>query len=252
MKSRAQSALAGRFAAAVMVTLSYFIWIYLLSYSGSIISAMIGRMPVFSGLKISIETQITYTVISSLIAAFLSIISEMFVCGMDLYYLNISTGRDAQNSDIFAGFRDNPSETFKIAAFLMLPSIILSLPYNIFADLYLLTGIKKFMYMAILFVALAFLTSFYMHLTYGMAFFLKLDFPSYSAGKILRLAREKITGHRVRLFLLDLRFIPMLLLCVLSMGIGMTWVYPIMLEAHALFFLNLMNPGHYIPIDERI
>ena len=85
-----------------------------------------------------------------------------------------------------------------------------------------------------------------------MAFFLKLDFPTYSAGKILHLMREKITGHRLRLFMLDIRFIPMLILCVLSMGIGMTWVYPIIVEAHALFFLNLMNPGHYIPIDERI
>ena len=235
-----------------MVTLSYFIWLYLISYSGSIISAMIGRMPVFSGLKVSIEAQIAYTVISSLIAAFLSIIGEMFVCGLDLYYLNISTGRDGQNSDLFAGFRDNPSETFKIAAFIMLPSIILSLPYNIFADLYLLTGVKNCLYVSIVFLVLALLASFYMHLTYGMAFFLKLDFPTYSAGKILHLMREKITGHRLRLFMLDIRFIPMLILCVLSMGIGMTWVYPIIVEAHALFFLNLMNPGHYIPIDERI
>ncbi len=235
-----------------MVTLSYFIWLYLISYSGSIISAMIARMPVFSGLNVSIEVQIVFTVISTLIAALLSIIGEMFVCGLDLYYLNVSTGRDASNGDIFAGFRDNPSETFKISAFLLLPSIILSLPYNIFTDLYLLTGSRECMYLALAFVSLALLASLYMHLTYGVAFFLKLDFPSYSASKILRLTREKMKGHRARLFLLDIRFIPMLILCILSMGIGMIWVYPIITEAHALFFLNLMNPGHYIPIDERI
>ncbi len=213
---------------------------------------MIARMPVFSGLNVSIEAQITFTVISTLIAALLSIIGEMFACGLDLYYLNISTGRDASNGDIFAGFRDNPSETFKIATFLLLPSIILSLPYNIFTDLYILTGSKECMYLALVFVSLALLASLYMHLTYGIAFFLKLDFPSYSASKILRLTKEKMKGHRARLFALDIRFIPMLILCVLSMGIGMTWVYPIITEAHTLFFLNLMNPGHYIPIDERI
>ncbi len=235
-----------------MVTLSYFIWLYLITYSGSIISAMIGRMPFFSGLNVGIKAQIIFTVISTLIASVLSIIGEMFVCGLDLYYLNISTGRDGQSSDIFAGFRDNPSETFKIAAFLLLPTIVISFPYNIFTDLYLVTGVKNYLYTACICLGLALIASLYMHLTYGMAFFLKLDFPTYSAGKILHLTREKITGHRVRLLLLDLRFIPMLILCLLSMGIGMSWVYPIMLEAHALFFLNLMNPGHYIPIDERI
>ncbi len=235
-----------------MITISYFIWLYLISYSGSIISALIARMPFFSGLKISITARITFTVISTLIAAFLSIIGEMFVCGIDLYYLNISTGRDAGSSDIFAGFRDNPSETFKIAAFLLLPSMVFSLPYNIFAELYVLTNDKNCMYASVSFAVLALAASLYMHLTYGIAFFMKLDFPTYSAGRILHLSREKMTGHRSRLFALDLRFIPMMILCILSMGIGMAWVYPILTEAHALFFLNLMNPGHYIPIDERI
>ncbi len=209
-------------------------------------------MPVFSGLNVGIEAQITFTVISTLIAASLSIIGEMFVCGLDLYYLNISTGRDATNGDLFAGFRDNPSETFKIASFLLLPSIILSLPYNILADLYVLTGNKECLYVSLGFMGLALLASLYMHLTYGIAFFLKLDFPTYSAGKIIKLSGQKMQGHRARLFMLDVRFIPMFILCILSFGIGMTWVYPILTEAHALFFLNLMNPGHYIPIDERI
>ena len=252
LKNRAQSALTGRFGHVVMVTLSYFIWLYLISYSGSIISAVISRMPVFSGLNVGIEAQITFTVISTLIAASLSIIGEMFVCGLDLYYLNISTGRDATNGDLFAGFRDNPSETFKIASFLLLPSIILSLPYNILADLYVLTGNKECLYVSLGFMGLALLASLYMHLTYGIAFFLKLDFPTYSAGKIIKLSGQKMQGHRARLFMLDVRFIPMFILCILSFGIGMTWVYPILTEAHALFFLNLMNPGHYIPIDERI
>ena len=252
LKTRAQVALTGRFGPAVIVTLSYFIWLYLISYSGTIISAIISRLPFFSGLNISIPAQIIFTVISTLIAAMLSIIGEMFVCGLDLYYLNISTGRDATNGDIFAGFRDNPSETFKIAAFLLLPSIILSLPYNILADLYILTKIKECMYASTAFLVLALIASLYMHLTYGIAFFLKLDFPTYSASKILKLTRQKMTGHRKRLFALDIRFIPMLILCILSLGVGMLWVYPIITEAHTLFFLYLMNPGHYIPIDERI
>ena len=252
LKTRAQSALIGRFGPVVMVTLSYFIWLYLISYSGSIISAIISRMPFFSGINVSTGAQIIFTVISTLIAAFLSIVGEMFVCGLDLYYLNISTGRDATNGDIFAGFRDNPSETFKIAAFLLLPTIIFSLPYNILADLYILTNNKEYLYLSLGFMGLALLASLYMHLTYGIAFFLKLDFPTYSAGKILKLTRQKMHGHRARLFMLDVRFIPMFILCILSFGIGMTWVYPILTEAHTLFFLNLMNPGHYIPIDERI
>ncbi len=244
--------MAGRFGGAVMMTLSYAIWIYLISYSGSIISTMIAKLPVFSGVDNTTAYDVVFTVISTLIGALLNVIAGMFVCGINLYYLNISTGRDAQTGDIFRGFRSEPSKVFAISGFLLLPSLVFSVPFNIFASLYILNPVSEYLYAALIFLGLSMLASLYMHLTYGTAFFFLLDFPSYSAAKILSVTRHKMTGHRARLFALDLRFVPLIILGALSFGIGFLWIHPLIIESRALFFLNLMNPGHYIPIDERI
>ena len=244
--------MAGRYGGAVMITLSYLIWIYLISYSGSIFSAMLAKLPFFGNISESVTSDIIFTVISALIFSLLNIIAGMFQCGINLYYLNISTGRDAQPADLFAGFRSDPAKVFKVSAFIMFPTIITSVIFNIFAELYVLTHDQRFFILSWATLVPALAITLYMNLTYGMAYFLLLDFPKYPASRILSLTRKKITGHRMRLLLLDLRFIPMLLLCILSMGLGILWVYPILSESHALFFLNLMNPDHYVPIDERV
>ena len=235
-----------------MMTLSYFIWIYLISYAASILAALFARLPVFSSAEQDIKAEIALTVISTAIAMMLNIIAGMFVCGVCLYYLNISTGRDAAPGDIFRGFRENPSEVFKVSAFLTLPSVIFSIPINILADIYIMTDEAKYLYISIVLFVSAVIVSLYIHLTYGIAYFVMLDFPTYSAAKILSVTRKKMEGQRTRLFMLDLRFVPMFILGILSAGIGLIWIHPLITESRALFFLNLMNPNHHIPIDERI
>ena len=252
LKEQSINAMAGRYGGAVMMTLSYMIWIYLISYSGSIFSSMLAKLPFFSGVTVNLLADMIYTLITTLIISLLNILSGMFTFGIDLYYLNISTGREAQPADIFAGFRGEPSKVFSISAFLLFPTIILAIPFNMFSEMYMITSDSKYIILACAFLVPSIAAGFYMHLTYGMAYFLLLDFPNYSASKILHLTRKKMYGHRARLLALDFRFIPMILLGILSMGLGMLWVYPLVSESQALFFLNLMNPNHYIPIDERI
>ena len=48
-------------------------------------------------------------------------------------------------------------------------------------------------------------------------------------------------GHKRRLFLLQLSFFPLMLLSLLSLGIGNLWLRPYMDVAYAFFFLNLMR-----------
>lgn|GEM_PF-2813197 len=252
IKAQSSAAMAGRFSGAVMMTLSYYIWIYLISYAGSIISSVIGKLPFFSSVSVNMGADLVFTAISTLVISALNIVGGMFMCGVYLYYLNISTGRDAQPGDIMEGFRENPSRTFRITAFLMMPVIIVSFPLNLFTELYRLTGNSIHLYITIFCLLLSLGLMLYMHLSFGAAYFMMLDFPSYSASKILDVTYKKMKSHRLRLFILELRFVPMLILSFLSMGIGLLWVYPLICESRTLFFLNLMNPEHHIPIDERV
>ncbi len=242
LKTRALSMMAGRYGRAAMMTLSYFIWMYLISYAGSILSTMLLRLPYFSSISSNTTADIVFTVLAALIAMFLGVVAEMFTCGICLYYLNVSTGRDAQTADIFRGFRENPSEVFKISAFLLSPSLIMTIPVNVTSELYIITSDIKWLIISLILFALASAGSLYLHLTYGIAFFVLLDFPSYSAGRVLGIAGQKMKGHRCRFFMIDLLFIPMFILGILSFGIGLIWIYPLINECRTLFFLNLMNP----------
>ena len=69
-----------------------------------------------------------------------------------------------------------------------------------------------------------------------------LDFPQNSGKETLKLCWRLMRGNRKRLFLLELGFLPLLLLCLLSFGIGFLWLEPYMHMTYTCFFLDMMNP----------
>lgn len=79
-------------------------------------------------------------------------------------------------------------------------------------------------------------------LALDITYFLLLDFPDKKAIEILRDSFRLIRGNRSRLFLLELSFIPLRLLVLLTLGIGSLWLDPYMHMTYALFYLDLINP----------
>ncbi len=242
----------GKFTGAVMISLSYVIWVYLITFSGEIISSFISKIPIFSATDITTEADICYVVITTLIAALFSLIGDMFAAGLCLFFLKTATGMQVMSGDLFYGFRNDPQKVFKISLLLYAPVLILSIPFNIFVELHTLTSDKKYLYLAIAFILLAFICAIWMHLNFGLSYYMMLDFPGFSATETMGITRKKMQGHKARLLALELRFIPLALLGILSFGIGFLWIYPIVEESRSLFFLNLMNPDHYVKIDERV
>ena len=49
-------------------------------------------------------------------------------------------------------------------------------------------------------------------------------------------------GKKLRLLYLEFSFLPLLLLSILSFGIGLLWLQPYMQMTYTFFFLDLMNP----------
>ncbi len=249
---QATGVMTGKFTGAVMISLSYVIWVYLITFSGEIISSFVSKIPVFSALEKSIEADICYVVITTLIAALFSLLTDMFACGLCLFFLKLATGQQPMNGDLFYGFRNDPQKVFTLSFLLYLPVMVFSIPFNIFVELYTHNSDKTYLYLAIASITLAFISAVIMHLNYGLSYYMMLDFPRYSAVKIMGITRKKMHGHKARLLSLEIRFVPLALLGVLSLGIGFLWIYPIVEESRSLFFLNLMNPDHYVKINERV
>jgi uncharacterized membrane protein len=78
-------------------------------------------------------------------------------------------------------------------------------------------------------------------LSYSLTFYILVDDPSIGAVDAIRKSREMMRGNRWKLFYLGLRFLGWLLLCVLTLGIGLLWLAPYMSVSMAKFYDDIVR-----------
>ncbi len=62
--------------------------------------------------------------------------------------------------------------------------------------------------------------------SYSMMFYIMAENPNVGVCKAMKISKELTRGYKGDLFFTDLTFIPLYLLCCLSMGIGFLWLVP--------------------------
>lgn len=77
--------------------------------------------------------------------------------------------------------------------------------------------------------------------SYRMTFFIALDHPGWVANRCLHESRIMMRGHKWELFKLDFTFIGWILLTILTCGIGLFWLSPMMGIATAKFYEELRH-----------
>ncbi len=75
--------------------------------------------------------------------------------------------------------------------------------------------------------------------SYALTPFLMAENPQLSATEAIRLSKERMDGHKMDLFLLDLSFFGWMLLAALTMNLGHLLLNPYRNAAHAAFYLEL-------------
>ena len=161
--------------------------------------------------------------------------------GIGLYCLNIICGRPHGLADLIYGFRNQ----FEKSLLLSLVSTLFSFLYMQALELPLyfldLTDLSSLLWIYVI-IIVGMVIYMYISLLLSQIFFLLLDFPTRSAGEILRSGVRIMKGHKKRLLYIELSFIPLVLLSVLTCGIGLLWIIPYQNMTHANFYLDLMNP----------
>ena len=76
-------------------------------------------------------------------------------------------------------------------------------------------------------------------LFFGLADYLLLDNTEMSAMEAMRESLRLMKGNKGRLFCMDLSFIPLMLLCVLSCYVGFLWLTPYMRAAETIFYMDV-------------
>lgn len=143
----------------------------------------------------------------------------------------------ARISDLFYGFHCYPAKALLLYLYTILYTLPGSIIYAVLAALFLFVSfsgmdstyinpialvcfILVFLVLTLLFMAYAF----YIDATYGMVYFLLLDYPDLPVHDIWRRSKQLMTGHRKQYVFLQLSFMWPLLLPGIVFGISLIYV----------------------------
>ena len=185
-----------------------------------------------------------YTALDYVFQTILSIFTAVFNIGISLLCLNAACGRKVKISDIFYGFKHNFFKSIKLTALLAAASQFYNIPLNIIVYMTQYGDLNSSGYFSVvilLILLLGIIIYVPISLNLSQIFFLTLDFPERSAGDVIRQSINIMKGHKLRLLYIQLSFIPLTFINMLTLGIGSLWLTPYYNVTYALFFLNLMQ-----------
>lgn len=176
-----------------------------------------------------------------LIMILLSLLAAVFASGQIYMYLNVSCGRPIAINDAFHGFSFHPEKAILIELFLMLITSLPALPAAIFYFFWRSGHGSGFVVAFSALICAAIIIIVMLYLTYSQAFYLMYDFPQYTIKQLMHTSRMIMKGNKGRFFYLNVSFIPLFLLGILSFGVGLLWIEPYITETKTEFFLDVMR-----------
>ncbi|MCK4276911.1 MAG: DUF975 family protein [Phycisphaerae bacterium] len=82
---------------------------------------------------------------------------------------------------------------------------------------------------------------------YSQTFYLLADDKTLGPLEAIRKSKQLMVGRKWKLFCLGLRFVGWSLLCILTLGIGLLWLWPYMAASFARFYDDLAPAGEQLP-----
>ena len=186
---------------------------------------------------VTISNQILYYVIELLVYLLLGV----FMLGQARLYMNFVTGRPFSLNDLLYGFRSRSELGIKIMLYYMGIVFLCMIPFIIALSAYVYLGsVHLFPLISALLVG-GMIVSCILILSLSQCYYIALDFPDYGFGQVCAMSRRVMKGQKARLLYLYVSFLPLVLLSVLSFGLGLLWLYPYMQCTLTNFYFDLMD-----------
>ena len=225
----------------------------LLGQYGSLIGAMF-LLGMFSVILESVPVTITRNsedttslIIQFVVTLIISVLVYLLQIGMTVIVLHMTRRQTYGLSDLFYTFRAHPDRFIIVSAIQIGISMILQIPAYIFLFLYPGDTIKRILLYLLLLLAGS-IVSFIVLLGFTLADLLLIDNENLGAIDAIRQSWAMMHGNKGRFFYLQISFFGLALLCILTLGIGMLWLYPYMMTTEAFFYLDLtgeIDQPHY-------
>ncbi len=171
------------------------------------------------------------------------VLSGFLNLGIAYLCLKLTCGQPGSYIDIFYGFRrDTCCKTLLLTVIRLAFGYLCILPFEYFRAAYAQAPGSRLLWSTLLAGTAGLCIYIPVALALNITNFLLLDFPDKKAAGIIKDSFRLMKGSRKRLFFLQLSFIPLRLLCLLTLGIGSLWLEPYMHMTYTLFYLDLMKP----------
>ena len=155
--------------------------------------------------------------------------------------LNLTRGKETGLSDLLYGFSHEPDRIILLALFLVALSLGCMLPCVLLFAVGFGYGVFSLQVLGVFALLIGLAAYVWLLLSYPLVYYIYLDHPDASVWEILQRSKALMAGNRGRYFYLQVSFVGLSLLSVLSCGIGFLWVLPYMQTANALFYRNLIG-----------
>ncbi len=149
------------------------------------------------------------TTVASVVPLVTVIVGGPFALGVAIFALRLGRGEEVELNNIFDGFQDFGRS---LAAYLlMIFFVVAGLVFFIVPGIVIGLGLSQ-------------------------TFFILADDKNIGPVDALKHSWELMKGHKFDYFILGLRFLPLALLCLLTLGIGLFWLAPYMQTTLANFY----------------
>lgn len=241
LKNLAKDKLQGKYGAAVLILFLY----SLITHGVTLFISLLDNMTTTTAYALtgSLTTVTVINVVFEIINLAAVIVLGILQAGITLFFLNIACNQPYATGNIFYGFKKDSGKALALSAVVGLCNAICLYPCQYCLAAYLNTRDSRMLYAAFIAMIIGFCVYIPVSLGLSQVFYLMLDYPDLTAKETLALTFRVMRGNKGRLFYLQLSFIPMMILGILSFGIGFLWVNPYMQMTYTYFFLDIMNPA---------
>ncbi|MBO4900837.1 MAG: DUF975 family protein [Lachnospiraceae bacterium] len=171
------------------------------------------------------------------------LLAGVFMSGMAYIFLNIASSRPVYPGMIFYGFRQSTDRAVLVCIVISLGETIGCIPLIIFLKRYLADRNSVYIIPLVLSVLIAIAGYLVVHAYFMPAYYVIHDFPDYSFVEVIKLCPRIMQGSILRAIYLNLSFIPMMLLSIISLGAGAPWTESYRYASFCEMYLDIMKKG---------
>lgn len=191
-------------------------------------------------LKLQVNTQTPTGLLLYYLAYFIvSLLASVIITGHDYMYLNMCRGREFGLNNLWVAFRSCADKAILSSLIIYVKSLLYAVPCAIAFLIMLATANYYFALLVGAGAVFMIVGITCVRIDYSQVFYLLTDRPELSARELLSESKSMMHGHRGSYFYLMVSFIGIYLLSVLTLGIGMLWIYPYITATKTGYYLEL-------------